>query len=252
MSCLVCVVIARLGSFGLCCCLLSCLLGIFSAPTSSSWRMITWRIENKYFIFHILLLTPSSKRKQSTPTTNTPISATWYHSLSLSSESRQWAYPGFIFSISPWSSLSSALPLEPSCPFFPALKIDRHDGFHVQTSLSDRQRDGQSANLAVHPHSNRHYTHPPKRPFVLFHFASLFHRLLVGVSSLGMLAMVASLVILFIFGLCTSQFRWKNEYLFPHSTSGFLSNLGLFVHSLAFILFLLSNTVDGFIYSFSP
>lgn len=59
--------------------------------------------------------------------------------------------------------------------------------------------------------------------------------------------MVASLVILFIFGLCTSQFRWKNEYLFPHSTSGFLSNLGLFVHSLAFILFLLSNTVDGFI-----
>lgn len=252
MSCLVCVVIARLGSFGLCCCLLSCLLGIFSAPTSSSWRMITWRIENKYFIFHIFLLTPSSKRKQSTPTTNTPISATWYHSLSLSSESRQWAYPGFIFSISPWSSLSSALPLEPSCQFFPALKIDRHDGFHVQTSLSDRQRDGQSANLAVHPHSNRHYTHPPKRPFVLFHFASLFHRLLVGVSSLGMLAMVASLVILFIFGLCTSQFRWKNEYLFPHSTSGFLSNLGLFVHSLAFILFLLSNTVDGFIYSFSP
>ena len=58
-----------------------------------------------------------------------------------------------------------------------------------------------------------------------------------------MLAMVASLVILFIFGLCTSQFRWKSEYLFPHSASGFLSNLGLFVHSLAFILFLLSNTV---------
>lgn len=55
--------------------------------------------------------------------------------------------------------------------------------------------------------------------------------------------MVASLVILFIFGLCTSQFRWKSEYLFPHSASGFLSNLGLFVHSLAFILFLLSNTV---------
>lgn len=59
--------------------------------------------------------------------------------------------------------------------------------------------------------------------------------------------MVASLVILFVFGLCTSQFRWKNEYLFPHSASGFLSNLGLFVHSLAFILFLLSNTVDNFI-----
>ena len=81
--------------------------------------------------------------------------------------------------------------------------------------------------------------------------SSLFHRLLVGVSSLGMLAMVASLVILFIFGLYTSQFRWKNEYLFPHSTSGFLSNLGLFVHSLAFILFLLSNTVDGYISVFS-
>ena len=66
--------------------------------------------------------------------------------------------------------------------------------------------------------------------------------LLVGVSSMGMISMIASLVILFVYGLCTTSFTFKTSYLYPHSTSGFLSNLGLFVHSLAFILFLLSNT----------
>lgn len=67
--------------------------------------------------------------------------------------------------------------------------------------------------------------------------------LLVGVSSLGMIAMVLSLVLLFIYGLTTTSWNFKREYLYPSSLSGFLGNLGLFVHSLAFILFLLSNTV---------
>lgn len=67
--------------------------------------------------------------------------------------------------------------------------------------------------------------------------------LLVGVSSMGMIAMVLSLVILFIFGLVNTSWNFKTEYLYPSSLSGFLGNLGLFVHSLAFILFLLSNTV---------
>ena len=67
--------------------------------------------------------------------------------------------------------------------------------------------------------------------------------LLVGVSSMGMIAMVLSLVILFIFGLVNTSWNFKTEYVYPSSLSGFLGNLGLFVHSLAFILFLLSNTV---------
>ena len=70
--------------------------------------------------------------------------------------------------------------------------------------------------------------------------------LLVGVSSLGMIAMVLSLILLFIYGLATTSWNFKKEYLYPSSLSGFLGNLGLFVHSLAFILFLLSNTVPPF------
>ena len=58
-----------------------------------------------------------------------------------------------------------------------------------------------------------------------------------------MIAMVVSLVILFVYGLSTTSFTFKTEYLYPINLSSFLENLGLFVHSLAFILFLLSQTV---------
>ena len=73
------------------------------------------------------------------------------------------------------------------------------------------------------------------------------YSLLVGVSSFGMIAMVVSLVILFVYGLSTTSFSFKTEYLYPSSLSSFLENLGLFVHSLAFILFLLSQTVFVFL-----
>ena len=39
--------------------------------------------------------------------------------------------------------------------------------------------------------------------------------LLVGVSSMGMIAMVLSLVILFIFGLVNTSWNFKTEYLYP-------------------------------------
>ena len=71
----------------------------------------------------------------------------------------------------------------------------------------------------------------------------LFISLLVGVSSFGLIALIASLITLFVFGLSTTTFTFKTEFLYPVSLSGFLENLGLFVNSLGFVLFLLSQTV---------
>lgn len=77
----------------------------------------------------------------------------------------------------------------------------------------------------------------------MFQLILIIISLLVGVSSFGMVAMVASLITLFVYGLSTTKFTFKTEFLYPVNLSSFLENLGLFVHSLAFILFLLSQTV---------
>ena len=67
--------------------------------------------------------------------------------------------------------------------------------------------------------------------------------LLVGVSSFGLVALVISLIILFIYGLVTYGFKFDHSFWFPRP-NGILSNLGVFINSLAFSLMCLSQVVS--------
>lgn len=67
--------------------------------------------------------------------------------------------------------------------------------------------------------------------------------LLVGISSFGLIALVISYVLLFYYGITNSHFTFKTEYLWPTSAKNFLNNFGIFIYSLGFTLFLLSQVV---------
>lgn len=66
--------------------------------------------------------------------------------------------------------------------------------------------------------------------------------LLVGVSSFGLIALVVSLLILFVYGVATYGFKFESSFWFPQR-GHVLSNLGVFVNSLAFSLMCLSQVV---------
>lgn len=66
--------------------------------------------------------------------------------------------------------------------------------------------------------------------------------LLVGVSSFGLLALVVSLVILFIYGVAVYGFTFDASFWFPRK-GHILDNLGVYINSLAFSEMLLSQVV---------
>lgn len=75
--------------------------------------------------------------------------------------------------------------------------------------------------------------------------------LLVGISSIGLLALVFSYILLFYYGITNSHFSFDSSYLWPKSIMDFLNNFGIFIYSLGFTLFLLSQVVSiSFIHSY--
>ena len=67
--------------------------------------------------------------------------------------------------------------------------------------------------------------------------------LLVKVSSFGLVALGVSFLLLFFYGIKNYQFSFDASYLWPTSTVDFLNKFGVFVYSLGFTLFLLSQVV---------
>ena len=67
--------------------------------------------------------------------------------------------------------------------------------------------------------------------------------LLVTISSFGLFALVISFILLFVYGVTNFSFSFKREYLFPLSASAFFNKIGIYIYSLGFTLFLLSQLV---------
>ena len=67
--------------------------------------------------------------------------------------------------------------------------------------------------------------------------------LVVSISSLGLVALVVSYVLLFIYCFTSSRLSWETSYLYPLSARDFLNNFGVFVYSLGFTLYLFSKLV---------
>ena len=73
--------------------------------------------------------------------------------------------------------------------------------------------------------------------------------LLVVISSFGLAALILSYILLFYYGITNSHFSFNSSYLWPKSIMDFLNNFGIFIYSLGFTLFLLSQVVGvSFIY----
>ena len=68
------------------------------------------------------------------------------------------------------------------------------------------------------------------------------HSLLVGISSFGLVALIISLIILFVYGVIEYGFKFDSSFWFPRPNS-ILNNLGVFINSLAFSLMCLSQVV---------
>lgn len=69
--------------------------------------------------------------------------------------------------------------------------------------------------------------------------------LLVKISSFGLVALGVSFLLLFFYGVKNYRFSFDTSYLWPTSTVDFLNKFGVFVYSLGFTLFLLSQVVRG-------
>lgn len=67
--------------------------------------------------------------------------------------------------------------------------------------------------------------------------------LLVKISSFGLAALFISFVLLFLYGVRHYNITFDTTYLWPTSTTDFLNKFGVFVYSLGFTLFLLSQVV---------
>ena len=63
------------------------------------------------------------------------------------------------------------------------------------------------------------------------------------ISSFGLVALAVSFVLLFFYGVRHYHFSFDASYLWPTSTTDFLNKFGVFVYSLGFTLFLLSQVV---------
>lgn len=69
---------------------------------------------------------------------------------------------------------------------------------------------------------------------------------LVRISSLGLVALIVSFVLLFIYCFAYGSFRWDPTCLFPRSLSAFLNNFGIFVFSLGITPLLFTQLVSTF------
>ena len=67
--------------------------------------------------------------------------------------------------------------------------------------------------------------------------------LVVSISSLGLVALVVSYVLLFIYCFTSSRLSWETSCLYPLSARDFLNNFGVFAYSLGFTLSLFSQLV---------
>ena len=70
--------------------------------------------------------------------------------------------------------------------------------------------------------------------------------LLVSISSLGLVALVVSYVLLFIYCFMSSKLSWETSYLYPLSLKDFLNNFGVFVFSLGITPLLFTQLVSTF------
>ena len=228
----------RLVLFGPFCCLSSCQRDIFLVPINFWSRMIISLTGRLYRSFLHVTIVEREENSHKQPICLSLLCCTLYVAFSILDDGTSW-----ILHFQPVDGHHLIRCIcRHHCNSLHRCWVDRHDRFHVSTSFPDWKWTHESRNLADHSYLDCDYLDSPQGSFVSTDEILVF-RLLVGVSSMGMISMIASLVILFVYGLCTTSFTFKTSYLYPHSTSGFLSNLGLFVHSLAFILFLLSNTV---------
>lgn len=120
--------------------------------------------------------------------------------------------------------------------------IDCNDWFLIKSAYSNIQSHFETW------YPSRHHNHPlfdfllVERSFVLDCFPSWLYRLLVGISSFGLVALVISLVILFFYGVANYGFKFDSSFWFPRPNS-ILNNLGVFINSLAFSLMCLSQVV---------
>lgn len=82
-----------------------------------------------------------------------------------------------------------------------------------------------------------------KRSLVCLSSLTFIPRLLVGISSFGLVALIVSLIILFFYGIIEYGFKFDSSFWFPRPNS-ILNNLGVFINSLAFSLMCLSQVVN--------
>ena len=68
---------------------------------------------------------------------------------------------------------------------------------------------------------------------------------LVRISSFGLLALIVSFVLLFIYCFACGSFRWQPAYLAPLSFKAFLNNFGVFVYSLGITPLLFTQLVGS-------
>ena len=67
---------------------------------------------------------------------------------------------------------------------------------------------------------------------------------LVRISSFGLLALIVSFVLLFVYCFACGALRWQSAYLFPLSLKAFLNNFGVFVYSLGITPLLFTQLVS--------
>ena len=120
--------------------------------------------------------------------------------------------------------------------------LDRNDRFLGQPAHPHLPPHSQASHSPVHNHGYLPDSLHPQGPQVLRFPFSLPPSLLVGVSSFGLIALVVSLLILFFYGVAAYGFKFVSSFWFPQR-GHVLSNLGVFINSLAFSLMCLSQVV---------
>ena len=68
------------------------------------------------------------------------------------------------------------------------------------------------------------------------HVSNLTSRLLVGVSSLGLFALVFAVIVALVYGGIHWGLSWDNAVLHPQSFTAILSNIGIIINAFGFLL----------------
>ena len=119
---------------------------------------------------------------------------------------------------------------------------DRNDRFPGQPADPYLPPHSEASDSPIHNHGYLPHSLHPQRPQVPLFSPFLSPSLLVGVSSFGLIALVVSLLILFFYGVAAYGFKFESSFWFPQR-GHVLSNLGVFINSLAFSLMCLSQVV---------